>query len=174
VRITLERDGFEASVDLDVLERQIDAGTRAVTRRILDEFRLRAQSIYTDAREAWPVGDRGRPHDKKGPHSRDMLRLDVRLNIVTGDARATVTSPAPYTRFIGAGTSKRGKPIVSEKAREGAERVQPAGYRGGAKAAQRGMVRWTLLGWPERWHARELVRGLGPELERAMQREVDR
>ena len=172
--VTLERNGFEATVNLDDLERRLDAGTRAVSRRILEDFRRRATSIYDDAKRAWPVGDRSRPRSRTGPHSRDLLRMDVRINVVTGEVRAVVISPAPYTRYIGAGTSKRGKPIVSVKAKEGADAVRPAGYQPGRKAAQRGMVRWTLLGWPERFHAKELVKDLGPQLIEAMQGEVGR
>ena len=100
--------------------------------------------------------------------------MDVRINVATGEVRAVVISPAPYTRYIGAGTTKSGKPIVSEQARYNAYWVRPKGYQPEKNAAQRGMVRWTLLGWPERWHAKELVKEIGPQLIEAMQGEVGR
>ena len=157
------RDGdVEASVNLDELERLMARAGMESERVVLRDFRRRIDEMFEDARRAWPVGRRN-PGDYQ-PHSRDLLHTRVTLD-AGGSVSARLISPAGYTRYIGARNP-------SEKAKRGAEEVNPRGYQPGRRAAQSGIVRWTLLGWPQNWHRKDVEKELGTEIEAAMQRAV--
>lgn len=157
--ITIQDGEFEATLNVDEFRRSLQRAEMRGVRSITDDIRVRTERIYRIAHQAWPVGER-RPGDSR-PHSRDMLRREIVVNAAQGRIAGLVTSPASYTRFIQSG-----------KAREAAYTLRPDGFRPGSRAARSGSVIWTLLRWPEKWHAKDFIRTSGREVERLMAQEL--
>ena len=89
----------------DDLQRFVDRVVSETAAKVVDEVKAATKAIFDNARKEWPVKrpriTPGRPPPRRTtPHSRDLLRWAVDIDLQRGTVTGRVWNTADYARFI--------------------------------------------------------------------------